>query len=73
MWYYRGMSFSGFLALIPKPTRWWRRPRNIQVTLWPDWLARALCPHEVKDFFSDDKTIWRCRDCYMFHFPKGIK
>jgi hypothetical protein len=47
------MSFSGFVHFVSAPSRWWRRPRNIQVTLWPTWLTQALCPHERKAFFSE--------------------
>ena len=55
---------------IQPPSRWWRRPRSIQFTLWPSWLAQALCPHTSKTFWSEDKTVWRCEDCYKFHFPQ---
>jgi len=64
------MSFAGFMMAIQPPSRWWRRPRSIQFTLWPSWLAQALCPHTPKTFWSEDKTVWRCEDCYKFHFPQ---
>jgi hypothetical protein len=66
---------SNFVQVINPPSRWWRRGHKLQITLWPDWLAQALCPHKTKTFFSDfndvddDSTIWRCEDCFKFNFP----
>jgi len=55
---------------IPPASRWWRRPRKIQISIWPDWLAQALCPHKAKSFWSEDKTVWKCEDCFKFNFPQ---
>ena len=60
------MNFTGFMQVIPKPTHWWRRPHQIHFSLWPAWLAQALCPHKVKTYFTDDQ--WRCDDCFKFNF-----
>jgi hypothetical protein len=62
------MSLSPFLQAIVKPTRWWRRQRTIQVTVWPRWLAQALCSHRKTHLISWDvqkkiKTVI-CFDCY---------
>jgi hypothetical protein len=65
------MSFAGFMMAVPPVSRWWRRPHKIQITLWPDWLAQALCPHNPKTFFSEDKEVWRCEDCFKFSFPQA--
>lgn len=64
------MNFAGFLQTIAPPSRWWRRPKHIVISIWPSWLAQALCPHNVKSFFSEDKTVWRCEDCHKFVFPQ---
>ena len=37
------MSLQGLVQIIPAPSRWWRRPHSISITLWPSWLAQALC------------------------------
>jgi len=66
------MSLTAFLQQYVKPTRWWRRKRSIEITLWPRFLAQALCPHSPKQYFSEDKTIWRCDDCFLFNFPQGV-
>jgi hypothetical protein len=62
------MSLSAFLQLYVKPSRWWRRQRSIQITVWPKFLAQALCPHENKQLVSWDvekKTLTNmCLDCY---------
>jgi len=71
-------SLQGFLQIIPPASRWWRRGKKIQITLWPDWLAQALCPHNHKTFFSDfnkvdeNQIVWRCEDCFKFHFPQNL-
>jgi len=66
------MSFAGFVQTISPPTRWWRRPHTFSISFWPSWLAQALCPHNPKQYFSEDKTIWRCDDCFLFNFPQGV-
>lgn len=66
------MSLQGLVQIIPAPSRWWRRPHSISITLWPSWLAQALCPHNPKTYFSDDLTIWRCEDCFKFNFPQSV-
>jgi hypothetical protein len=62
------MSLSAFLQAIVAPTRWWRRQRTIQVTIWPKWLAQALCPHLKTQLVMGDvkkKTKTSvCFDCY---------
>jgi hypothetical protein len=70
------MSLSNFMMSIPPVSRWWRREHKIQITLWPDWLAQALCPHKPKTFFGpsdepQDKNMWRCEDCFKMHFPNS--
>jgi len=62
------MSLSAFLQPYIKPSRWWRRKRSIQVTIWPQFLAQALCPHARKSMIMFDvenrtKTSM-CLDCY---------
>jgi hypothetical protein len=62
------MSLSAFLQQYVKPSRWWRRQRTIQITVWPKFLAQALCPHENKQMIMWDvatklKTSL-CIDCY---------
>lgn len=62
------MSLSAFLQQYIKPSRWWRRRRTIQVTVRPQWLAQALCPHVRKQLIMwsvEDKTKTSlCLDCY---------
>ena|SRR5271157_2834814 len=62
------MSLSAFIQQYIKPTRWWRRQRSIQITIWPKFLAQALCPHIRKNMVMWDvakklKTSL-CLDCY---------
>ena len=62
------MSISAFLQAIVAPSRWWRRQRTIQVTIWPKWLAQRLCPHLKTHLIMWDveKRIKTsvCYDCY---------
>jgi hypothetical protein len=62
------MSLSPFLQAIVQPSRWWRRQRTVEVTLWPRWIAQALCPHLKKHIIRWDastKTVVSiCFDCY---------
>jgi hypothetical protein len=62
------MSISAFLQAVCQPTRWWRRHRTIQVTIWPQWLAQRLCPHlktHTIMWDTEGKTITSiCYDCY---------
>lgn len=62
------MSISAFLQAVCQPSRWWRRQRTIQVTVWPQWLAQWLCPHLkthliMWDVQQKTKTVI-CFDCY---------
>ena len=62
------MSLSAFLQAVTNPSRWWRRQRTIQVTIWPQWLAQRLCPHLkthiiMWDVQKKTKTSV-CYDCY---------
>ena len=62
------MSLTAFLQQYVKPTRWWRRRRTIQLTIWPRWIAQALCPHKPKQLIGFDveariKTSL-CLDCH---------
>lgn len=62
------MSLSAFLQAYIKPTRWWRRHKTVQITVWPRWLAQALCPHIKKQTIGWDveqKTkMSLCLDCH---------
>src|SRR5271157_5242087 len=64
------MSLSAFIQQYIKPTRWWRRQRTLQITIWPKFLAQALCPHLTKQLISWDvekKTFTRmCLDCHKW-------
>ncbi len=71
------MSITGFVQAYFKPSRWWRRRKSIEITVWPQFLAQALCPHDAKVYFGvsdtpEEKNIWRCEDCFKFHYPQGI-
>ena len=62
------MSLSAFLQAIVAPTRWWRRQRTIEMTVWSKWLAQWLCPHLKTQLVMADvqkKTrTFICFDCY---------
>ena len=62
------MSLSAFLQQYVKPTRWWRRRRTIQFTVWPRWIAQALCPHIPKQMIMFDVVLRTktslCLDCH---------
>jgi len=62
------MSLTAFLQQYVKPSRWWRRQRTIQITVWPRWLAQVLCPHLYKQLAmwdADSKTKTNlCLDCH---------
>jgi hypothetical protein len=62
------MSLSAFLQQYVKPSRWWRRHKTIQVTIWPKFLAQILCPHIHKQLVMWDvekKTkTHMCLDCH---------
>jgi hypothetical protein len=49
-----------------KPSRWWRRHKSIEVTIWPRFLAQALCPHIHKNpiMWSTGKRTMQCVDCH---------
>jgi hypothetical protein len=62
------MSLAAFLQQYVKPSRWWRRRKTVQVTIWPRFLAQALCPHARKqaimwDVEAKTKT-GMCLDCH---------
>jgi len=64
------MSFSALVQQYIRPTRWWRRKRTIQLTVWPRFLAQWLCPHISKRTVSWDveqktKTCL-CLDCHKW-------
>ena len=52
------------------PSRWWRRNKDVRVTLWPLWLAQHLCPHKATHpvGWNDDGSEFReqCEDCYKW-------
>jgi len=62
------MSLTAFLQQFVKPSRWWRRRRTIEITVWPRSFAQALCPHSVRQMIMFDveaKTkTGMCRDCH---------
>jgi Zn ribbon nucleic-acid-binding protein len=62
------MSLTALLQQYVKPSRWWRRHKTIQVTIWPRFLAQALCPHIHKQLVMWDvekKTkTYMCLDCH---------
>jgi len=62
------MDFLELLQQFTKPSRWWRRQKTVQVTVWPRFVAQALCSHPRKQLFVIGKTnkISRCIDCYKY-------
>jgi hypothetical protein len=62
------MALAGFLQQYVKPSRWWRRQRTIEITVWPRFLAQRFCPHIPKQLIAWDvaeKTrIHMCLDCH---------
>ena len=62
------MSFAAFVQQYVKPSRWWRRHRTVQITVWPRFLAQALCPHIRKQTIAwdvENKTkTSMCLDCH---------
>lgn len=62
------MSFSLFVQQYVKPSRWWRRQKSIQITIWPRWIAQAFCPHASKQpmMWDVDKKLIAsmCMDCH---------
>jgi hypothetical protein len=64
------MSITGFLQAYVKPSRWWRRQKSIEITVWPRFLAQAFCPHIHKQLVSwdnDKKTRTdMCIDCHKW-------
>lgn len=65
-----GMGLTGFLQQYVRPSRWWRRHKTVQVTVWPRFLAQWLCPHlpvrkQMVAFDITAKTkISLCLDCH---------
>lgn len=64
------MDFSAFMQPYIKPTRWWRRKRSIEITLWPRWLAQRLCPHIKKQLVgfnvAERTKMLMCSDCHKW-------
>lgn len=65
------MNLAGFVQTWIKPSRWWRRSRTIQVTIWPKFIAQSLCPHVHKNpimwGMTGDKqntVTYLCVDCH---------
>src|SRR5260370_1275305 len=62
------MSFAGFLQEYVKPSRWWRRQKTVEITIWPRFLAQALCPHGPKRMIMWDVEsklkVSMCLDCH---------
>ncbi len=62
------MSITGFVQAYFKPSRWWRRRKSIEITVWPQFLAQALCPHihrQAVMWDIENRTItYRCIDCH---------
>jgi hypothetical protein len=62
------MSFAGFVQQYIKPSRWWRRHKSIEVTIWPRFLAQALCPHiHANPFMWDIENNTRTMQCIDCH------
>src|SRR5271163_4106557 len=61
-------GIAGFVQAYIKPSRWWRRQKSFQITLWPRWAAQILCPHLHKQLWMysvEAKTITsQCLDCH---------
>jgi DNA-directed RNA polymerase subunit RPC12/RpoP len=62
------MNIAGFVQAYIKPSRWWRRRKSVEVTIWPQFLAQALCPHVASHpimWDTERKTItYQCIDCH---------
>ena len=62
------MSIAAFVQAYIRPSRWWRRGKSIEVTIWPSFLAQALCPHIHQQpimWDTEHKTVTRqCIDCH---------
>jgi hypothetical protein len=69
------MSLTAFVQQYVKPSRWWRRKRTLQITIWPQWLAQRLCPHIKKQgiLWDVEKKIKTCMclDCHR-HLVEAI-
>jgi hypothetical protein len=61
-------GFAGFVQAYIKPSRWWRRHKTIELTIWPRFVAQRLCPHVHKNpvmWSHDLKTVtFQCIDCH---------
>ncbi len=62
-------GIAAFLQTYIKPSRWWRRHKTVELTIWPRFIAQALCPHVHKQpimwGFPDSKSItFQCVDCH---------
>jgi len=69
------MSFAAFVQQYVKPSRWWRRKKTVEITIWPRFLAQYLCPHLNKQMIMWDveartKTSM-CLDCYKHVMEKN--
>lgn len=63
-----------------KPSKWWRRRKVISITIWPQWIAEALCPHKggimicgafQNRMTGEDMFYGRCPDCEKFMTFEG--
>lgn len=63
-------NFSAFMQQYVRPSRWWRRRRTLEITVWPRWLAQLLCPHpkrQMAGFDVEAKTkMSMCLDCHKW-------
>lgn len=61
-------GIAGFVQAYIKPSRWWRRGKKIELTVWPRWIAQRLCPHIHKQlvmYSVEEKTrTMQCLDCH---------
>jgi hypothetical protein len=62
------MSIAAFVQQYIKPSRWWRRHKTVEITIWPRFLAQRLCPHKFKQMImwdTEEKTkTSMCLDCH---------
>lgn len=50
------------------PSRWWRRRRELRITIWPQWLAERLCSHS--GVVVESGVAMTCPDCYKLIWPE---
>jgi hypothetical protein len=62
------MELIAFLQQYVRPSRWWRRRKTVEVTVWPRFLAQRLCPHKPKQLMGWDVAagtkLSLCLDCH---------